>query len=216
MEVRKRRLALLEQVYAVGSVVIDGRVHFVAATEGRGRCLLFSPPDWRSTVVWEGPGGSMGVVPVEGRDGTLVAIQDFYPVFQSERAGIVYAQAGDDPGRPWRVRRVIDLPFVHRIDVVRAGEDLYLVAASLCGRKAFTDDWSSAGVLYRARIPEDPSGSWNMEPVVKGITKNHGLHVARDGGTESVFVSGQEGVYKVTIPGTSRGEWHTERVSQAS
>ncbi len=55
MKVNKKVLAKLESVYAVSSIELDGKVYFLAATEGHGACLLFTPPDWEMSHVWDGP-----------------------------------------------------------------------------------------------------------------------------------------------------------------
>ena len=93
MKVKKNILADLDGVYVVNSIVLDGRLHFLAATEKKGKCLLFHPDKWEASVLWDAPGGCMSVVAVPGRQKTIMAIQGFFPIFQSEGAGIVYGYA---------------------------------------------------------------------------------------------------------------------------
>jgi hypothetical protein len=88
MRISKRVLARLDKVYAVAAVPAGGQIHLTAATEARGECLLFSPPDWRASVVWEDPGGTMSIAAVPGSDAAFLAVQErFFP--DAERAGIV-------------------------------------------------------------------------------------------------------------------------------
>jgi hypothetical protein len=211
MKVAKRILSPLEKVYAVSGITIEGTLHLLAATEEHGRCLLFSPPDWTPSIVWDGPGGTMNLIPLPDTSGRFLAIQGFFPIFQSDDAGIVHA-AYDRAERQWRVDRILDLPFVHRIDVVKARNAIFLVAGTLCSGKTFRDDWSQPGAVYAGKIPGKPSGPWRMEPVLKGISKNHGLHVAVMDGRQCLLVAGQEGLFSIQVPDQGESAWETRRL----
>ena len=199
MNVTKRVIANLDMVYAVSPIHIHGELHLLAATESQGKCLLFSPPDWTPSTVWDGPGGTMSLVPLSDGDGAFLAIQEFFPVFQSEHAGIVYAEPGVGSAS-WTVRRVLDLPFVHRIETVNTPHGVYLIASSLCGGKAFVDDWSKPGAVYAARIPDDRSERWVLEPVLTGVGKNHGMHVTELQGEPIVLIAGEQGLFSIEVP----------------
>ena len=61
MQIVKKTIAALESIYVVCPIELDGQTHLLAATEGHGKCLLFSPPDWTVSVVWDKPGGAKKV-----------------------------------------------------------------------------------------------------------------------------------------------------------
>lgn len=212
MNVKKQVLAELDKVYAASSIQINGHTHFLAATEERGRCLMFSPPYWDASVVWDGPGGCMSLVPVPEREKAFVAIQKFFPIFQSEHAGIAYAKGRKVIAEPWRVTRVLNLPFVHRIEIVQVGQVPFLVAGTLCGGKAFQDDWSQPGVVYAGAIPDDPSDKWSLEPILEGISKNHGMHVTIIDEKPVVMVSGKEGLFMLRVPEKPGSQWQYEQM----
>lgn len=212
MNIIKRSLARLEMVYSVCQIRIGGKTHFLAATEARGKCLLFSPPDWAASVVWDGPGGCVQQVPIPGRKRAFLAIQGFFPVFQSQEAGIVYAEAGDDLREPWQVNRVLDLPFVHRLEVVTVGSRPYIVAATLCGGKDFRDDWSKPGAVYAGPVPEDPLSKWSVQPILQGVSKNHGMHLTKMDGRAVLLVTGEEGVFSLSVPAGEGEQWSSERL----
>jgi len=209
VQVKKRVLADLEMVYAVCSVVLQGELHLLAATETHGRCLLFSPPDWKPSTVWDGPGGTMNLTPIPGRE-AIIAIQDFYPIFRSERAGVVWAEPGENAARMWAVRRILDLPFVHRIVVVETQTSNYLVAATLCSGKDYQDDWSKPGTVYAGIVPNDPTSHWEIEPVLRGISKNHGMHVTTLDNRLVVLISGQEGLFALEVPRERSEHWTSQ------
>ncbi|MFH0965376.1 MAG: hypothetical protein V2A58_15355 [Planctomycetota bacterium] len=213
MRVEKRHLADLEMVYAVREIRLSGQSHILAASERRGgACLLFSPPDWRTSVAWEGPGGGMSLSPVPGREGTLLAIQKFFPVFQSEEAGLYLARAGADPHSHWTLTRVADLPFAHRLEVVEVGGQPHLVAATLCAGKSFQDDWSQPGAVYIGPVAIEAEGSWPLARVLTGITRNHGMQVTALADEGVVLVSGDEGLFSLGIPRDPGGEWRSRKL----
>lgn len=212
MKIKKRKLADLDMVYAVRAVDIGGRTHLMAASESRGgKCLLFSPPDWRMSVAWDGPGGAMSLVPVPGRPGAVMAIQKFFPIFESEDAGLYCARAGDDPTSPWQLDRIADLPFAHRLEVVDVAGTPFMVAASVCGGKDFRDDWSNPGAVYVAPVAEDPAGGVALVCVLHGISRNHGVHVTAFDDNPLALIAGAEGLFALRIPGDKDGPWQSER-----
>jgi len=212
MNIKKRTLAKLSKVYAVRTIQLNNQTHFLAASEDHDKCFLFSPPNWDASIVWNAPGGCMSLVPVPGREKSLVAIQEFFPIFQSENAGIVYAEVDETITQPWNVKRVLDLPFVHRIDIVQVGESPFLVAATLCGGKAFQDDWSKPGAVYAGPIPDDPSDKWTLQPILKGISKNHGMHITTLNKKKIVMISGTEGLFMIQTPESSNSDLHYRKL----
>jgi len=212
MRVIKTTLCRLESVYAVTAVGINQETHLLAASEGRGPCLLLSPPNWTASVVWDGPGGTLEVIPLAGRNGAIVAIQNFFPVYRSENACVVYAEPSGDIRDPWKVEKILDLPFVHRIAVVRIEEKDVLIAGTLCGEKESQDDWSSPGAVYAGEVAYNVHGEMSISCVLGNLTRNHGMRKARLGNQEVVLVSGAEGVFVIRKPKTLSESWITERV----
>jgi len=211
MKVTKQVLSPLEKVYAVSFFALEGRQHVLAATEEHGPCLLFSPPDWTASIVWDGPGGTMNLIPLPDRAGEFLAIQNFFPVFQSESAGIVHT-AYDRAKHQWYVTRVLDLPFVHRIEVIQERAGVYLAAGTLCAGKAFRDDWSQPGAVYVGQIPRQLADPWQMTPVLTGLAKNHGLYAAVFHGRQCLLAAGQEGLFSIQVPTESETTWMTRRL----
>jgi hypothetical protein len=149
--------------------------------------------------------------PFTGIPNSLLIIDGFFPIFQSEGAGAsLYSGAPDSP-EPWKRQRLFDLPFLHRMDLVFPSGKPAIIAAALCGRKDFRDDWSSAGAVYAVEISEDRSQCQVGKPILGGISKNHGMFVQRRKEGEEVFVSGEEGVFSIRVPKVEE-EWHSEKI----
>jgi len=154
----------------------------------------------------------MSLVPLPEGDGAFLAIQEFFPVFKSEGAGIVHARPGNSLLDPWEVRRVIDLPFVHRIEVVGVGGVVHVAAATLCSGKESAEDWSKPGAVYVGPVPVDPAGEWAVTPILESVSKNHGMHVTTLAGRRVVMIAGSEGLFAVTVPRAPGARWQHERI----
>ena len=212
MHFRKRRLAAAEQGYSVAAQALLGADCILCAAEGPGPCLVFPAPEFTASVLAAGPGGCMGFAPLPGREDALLMITEFYPIFESEKAGVHLYRVSDGFAEPWLGRRVIDLPFVHRIATVDIDGTGYLVAATVCGGKDYRDDWSKPGKVYVSRIPDDLDMTWEVEPVHAEIHKNHGMNLGVYDRRQAVFISGSEGVFALFVPEEPGGPWEYDRL----
>lgn len=212
MKIEKRIIAKLDMVYTVNKNEINGKTYLMAATEDHGKALLFSPPKWEVSNIWDSPGGCMNMVPLVKGNGDFIAIQKFFPIFKSEEACIVYVKPIDRLNDKWKVKKVLDLPFVHRINVVNNGKTNFLIASTICGGKDNIDDWSKPGAVYICAIPDNPDDEWILKPIIEGISKNHGMHITKYRGKQTIYVTGEEGVFKINVPSDLGGSWVYEKI----
>lgn len=212
MEFTKRRLSQAEMGYFITHLNLLGQDRIVAAPEANGPAMAFAPPAYEPQILASGPGGCMGFAPVPGHDDAFLMITEFYPIFKSEKAGINLFKAVDGMNQPWEGRRIIDLPFVHRICVVGNGAEHYLVAAAVCAGKDFQEDWSRPGITYAARVPDNIDGPWELVPVMEAIHRNHGMKVGSFAGKSCVFITGDEGLFVLEIPEPGSSEWKSTRI----
>ncbi len=202
MTFEKHRLADADMGYAVSQLEIAGETRAIAASEERGPAVVFEGENLEPRIIATEPGGTMGFASVPGRDDVLFVITGFYPVFKAEAAGIHLYRAVDGLARPWSGERIIDLPFVHRILTVSTPMGDYLIAATVCGGKAFQDDWSKPGTVYAYAIPRSLDGPWHADPILDSLHKNHGLGRGQIDGVDSLLVSGTEGLFALALPGS--------------
>lgn len=209
MTVTRRILCDLPGVYTV-STVRSGTTQVLAASELRGgSCVLIDPETGAIHPVWDGPGGTMSLVPTN--DHHLFAVQHFYAGFDA--AASIVVEASREPGaEEWTVEEKIKLPYLHRLAAVRNGDDPLLLACTLCAEKASVDDWSRPGDIYRIS-PRNHSGpAWKPVPVMTGLHRNHGLSLTRLGGRRVALVSGMEGLFSIDLPDRDRPAWGTRRL----
>ena len=203
MNIEKRHLAILPKCYAANSIVVDGERRILLASEGDAPCLAWRGPDYvESHTVWEGPGGTMAIVPIPGTRGEFLAVQKFYRMFDWEEAKVVHVRPDGACG--YKVTDLVHLPYVHRFDLLTVGDRHYFIACTLATQKKSIEDWSSAGKIWVGEYtgPEKLS----LAVLKEGITQNHGYYrlVTPDG--VRGLVTGREGAFEVTPPdGNGRG-----------
>ncbi len=213
MNVHKRTLMRLEQVYTVSRLVIGGLEHIAAATEGQGRSVLLRPPDWEVSMLLDGPGGVMCLEPIPGRERSVLVIERFYPVFKARQAGVTHASAAGELTMPWTDKRVLDLPYVHRLRAVQVAGRPYLIAATISGpEKKAPEDWSQPGAVYVGRIPELTSSVWEIRPVLEGLYQNHGLISVEYSGQPSLLVGCRNGLFRIVVPQRPESDWPVEKL----
>ena len=91
MKIEKRFLTEFNRCYSASHLVVDGQTRLLLATEGEGPCKAWFGPDYgESHEVWEGPGGTMSIVPIPGTNGEFLAVQKFFKMFAWEEAKVVH------------------------------------------------------------------------------------------------------------------------------
>lgn len=212
---RKKVMAELEKCYSIAPLKYQGRQHILVAAEKQNRCILFDAEGKEEETVWEGPGGVMTMVQVPGRDGQFLATHRFYSPNDSKEAKIVIATA-DGKGN-WEIRTLVDLPFVHRFDILSSGEENYLIACTLKSGHEYKDDWTIPGKVYAAKLPSDLAGfddTHQLELTVlkDGMLKNHGYYKVEEDGEVSSLVCSENGVFRFFPPKTEDGKWREEQL----
>jgi len=212
MKFTKRILSKADLGYFITHLNILGQDRIIAASEATGPALVFDTPSYEPKVLSPGPSGCMGFAQLPGRDDAILMITGFLPIFKAEKAGINLLQAVDGLNQPWKSKRIIELPFVHRMCIVGNGTDHFLVAAAVCGGKDFQEDWSRPGKTYVAKVPANVEGPWELKPVMGGIHRNHGLRVGTFEGRPCVFIAGDEGLFALWIPEAGSSEWKSKLI----
>lgn len=215
MEVKKTVLGKLEKCYALAMLEYNGRKHFMAAAEKINKCLMFGLDGALEETVWEEPGGVMSMVQVPDSNGVFLATHRFYSPNDSKDAKIIIAEPLTRNN--WRIRTLVELPFVHRFDILQSGGINYLIACTLKSGHKCKDDWSSPGKVYAAALPEDlriydKNHQLPLQVIAEGYTKNHGYYRGNEGLCDNAVISCDGGVYHYTAPGKDGEKWTIEKL----
>lgn len=204
MQIGKRTLTEMNRCYSATSIVVDGETRVLLATEGQGPCLAWSGPGYDDPqTVWEGPGGTMSMVPIPGANGAFLAVQRFFRMFQWEEAKVVHVRPR--PGGGYDISDVLVLAYIHRFDLLTVAGRHYFLGCTLATAKESKEDWSSPGKLWVGEF--DGTGPMAVTVLKDGMTKNHGYsRLVRSGGM-SGLVTCEQGAFEVAPPAVPGADW---------
>lgn len=213
MKAIKTAIGSLEKCYALGIFHYDGMDHIAVAAEKQNACYTFDMHGKQIDTLWEGPGGVMTLAQIPGKP-VLLATRKFYSPNDSAEASIVHCRRVEGK---WAVETLCDLPFVHRFGILNSGMRQYLIACTLKSAHAFKDDWTCPGRIWVAPLPQDvteynEARQLKMEPLVSGLSKNHGFAICREDDTSFAMVASESGVCKVCPPKDADGVWTVEQL----
>lgn len=160
--------------------------------------------------VWQDRyGGTTAICQIRDEEDTFLAIEGAYKGFHCEQAGIIHVSRTKNG---WNIRRIAELPFAHRMMVIRVGVSAFVLVATLCGGKDNRDDWSKPGALYIGQLDEAHPETLALSPLLEGIHQNHGMCRREWGGESSLLISGREGLFEIAIPKSADGEWPCKKL----
>lgn len=207
----KRVLADLERCYAVRAMTIAEKQHLLYATEGYGACLQFDADTFRPlSPVWEQPGGTMSIIPIPGKEGDFLAVQNFFPTFQSENATIVWGHLNEQ--EQWEIHPFIHLPYVHRFDLLQSPTGVWFVGCTLCTSKKDKEDWADPGKIWVGQLPDSWDKPMPLTSILEPMTRNHGYCRLSQGDLHQGVATCNEGVFLLTPPQSRGNVWQTKRL----
>ena len=194
MRFDKKVLFRFNMPYALGWMEKDGQRCAVAATEDHGPIVVSKPPFTSAQVLVDGPGGCMSLVSHPRFPGQLFAIMGCFLGYNFHGGALYRITAS---GAKTETKKLVDLPFAHRMEVVeRAGVPTMLLA-NLSALKDSPQDWSRPGTVYALPLGETEGGA--LEVLLPGIHKNHGFLKTELRGRPTVFISGSEGLFSLDV-----------------
>ena len=211
MRFEKKKLDDIERCYAASTLRWQGKLYAVFASESiDGPCYAYTGTQFsQREVIWEKAGGTMSLIQIPGRDGEFIAVQRFFPGFQSAGAKLVWGKRNSSG---WEVKDLADLPYVHRFDLFPIEDEIYLFAAILCGSKKDREDWSDPGKILTGKLPSNPAKGIGFKEIYGGQIKNHGYCRGRWQDREAAFWTSEAGLYVAVPPEKKDGEWRITKI----
>ena len=197
--IKKESLCQLSMAYSINMLSYHGKKYCIAASESRdGQILLIGTYTLEIKQVTGLSGGVMSIIPIPEKEGSFLAIQKFYPIFDSIEAEIVYCKlsGSDNQTVTANVTTIDRLPYVHRIALSGSPSARRLIASTLCGGKHGIEDWSQPGSIYEYYLNSDMD-MIKKRCLLTGIHKNHGMFEDDSFGTGRILVAGEEGVWTI-------------------
>ena len=209
MEFQKEHLCHLPCCYAVSPLWQNGRLKYLLATDDIGPCYCIDAQDHTCETVWEEPGGTMSIIPLPGTNGEFLASQYFLPNFSALHARIVRMRRVDGQ---WKQELWMDLPYVHRFDLLHRGGQIYFLGCILSTTTQEQADWSKPGTLVAAPVNGDFAPPAQLETIAAGMSRNHGYFRVEREGYSQAYTACDQGVFRVTPPAQSGQAWTVEQL----
>ncbi len=209
IRIEKKIITQLERCYSLAKLTCRGERKYLVASEKRFPCLLLGQDGTVEDTVWQEPGGVMTLEPLNDGSLTFLATHKFYSPNDSAEAMLVAASHTADEG--WQIKKLCDLPFVHRFGLFSRGSRRYVIACTLKSAHAFKEDWTCPGRIWTGELVTDENGELSipeLKALCSGLLKNHGFFKA---GNDYALVGAENGVYKVTPPAAD-GDWKCEQL----
>jgi len=204
--VKKKIILQLKNIYTAAAFKLGNEQYIAAGSETEPLVFLHHLESGITEQVENCPGGMMALHAFPGNKALLVSIMGLYPPFAGKDAGI-YLHQKTSSG--WGSRKMTDLSFAHRFELINVSGRDYLVAATVSKDKKEPEDWSLPGEVHVISIDDFTSKSWESQLIYTGITRNHGMCAVNINGSRKICVSGSEGIF-VIQPGPDFG-WSVNR-----
>jgi hypothetical protein len=214
-------LAEIPDCYAVCPVTAWGRRYYIFASDSRGgACRAVDAATHEVITIWDESGGTMSIVPIPGMEGEFLISQNFLPGFSARGARIMRAVPGRN--RHWHISLWMELPYVHRFDILSSGGRYYFLGCILSATGEERADWSKPGCLMAAPLGNNFAPPENTVVIACGMTRNHGYWRSPGFSRKDpcvcteVFTSCDEGVFSVHPPSGPEREWKITRIFDQS
>lgn len=189
---KKKVILNIESVYTANAFQIGTESYIAAGSETKPEVYLYNLASDTSGLVNGCPGGVMSFIPVPGNPDLFFSIMGLFPPFIGAEAGVfMHRRLGDT----WETQKAMNLPFAHRCEILHRNGKNYLFAASVSKHKENPPDWSKTGEMYLVRLEDDMSLPLKPEMIDNTLTRNHGMLRTKIEGTETICISGAEGIF---------------------
>lgn len=213
MKIEKRTLDEIRRCYCASNITMNNENHILFASEDPGvLCEMFSGKDFeKKETIWTEAGGCMSIIPIPGKEGEFLAVQEFYLKVSPSLSKIVWGKYGENG---FEIKDVLHMPYIHRFDIYQKNGVNYFIGATIATTKESKDDWSVPGRIYVGELPEDLNEGIEVEVLADGLYRNHGYW--RDVENNCGYFGSDQGIVKVTPPAKHGGQWSMELVLQGT
>lgn len=209
MKVEKIVIDSVKRCYSVQEIKLGDENYFFFASEDPfvGASLYKESNPQEKIECWKEPGGCMSLIPYQ-KD-KFFAVQDFYLKVSPSLSKLV---VGEYKESGLEIKDLLHLPYLHRFDIFHQDDADYLLCATVAESKENKEDWSKAGKIYGAQIPEDLSQGIQLEVLQDGLFRNHGYSRCEEEGRDCGVIASDQGIHRVFPPKKVGEQWEIQKV----
>ena len=208
MKYIKKVLAPLKRAYSTNHLTFNEKEYVVYASEanvgepGFAYAFDLDNTDHKETI-WDNAGGCMSILQHPYKKDAFVAVQEFYLKEHPSKAKLVEGVRTDD-GK-YEIKELVKLPFLHRFGFIRKNQEVYLICCTIAKDKLDKEDWSKPGEVWVGKFPK---GDEKIElRLLSNIHfHNHGFYQTVENGDDVIYISSDEGIFKIYNDGEFRVE----------
>lgn len=210
MKFIKTKLDDITRCYCTSHIDIDDKCYMFFASENPNSVCnsYLLDENMEKQTVWENDrGGCMSIIPIKGKKGEFLAVNEFYLKVSPSLTKLV---RGKKTENGWEVKDLFNLPYLHRFDVLNIEGKNYVVCATIARDKTFKDDWSRPGQVYVGELPEDlENNNVVLHQVADDLYRNHGYCKGIYNGQECGYFGSDQGLFRLTL---EDGKWQFNKV----
>jgi len=212
MKAKKKATYPMDKCYAIAELEFDNKHHIVVAAEKTASCVLFDMNGNFEETVWEGPSGTMSIVPLSSKTGAFLATKKMYSPNDSKEAEIVLATR--EKGK-WQTKTLAVVPFAHRFDVLKSNLGSFILVSTMKSGHDFKDDWTHPGQVLVSPLPKDLDDCTKLEKlefqaIANGFFKNHGYTRRSCSDGTYCVISAETGIYEIKPPTKECSSWQVK------
>lgn len=209
MKIEKIHLDDIRRCYSASHITIDNKFYALLASEDpNSLCMAYSGKDFsEKEVVWKDRGGCMSIIPIPGKNGEFLAVNEFYLKVSPSLAKIVWGKRTENG---WEIKDLFSLPYIHRFDIYNVNGVNYFIGATIAKDKQHKEDWSLPGQIYVAKLPDDLTQEIHLEKIYDDCYRNHGYAQGVYEGKVCGYFASDQGVVRVMPP--YDGKWTIEKI----
>ncbi len=203
---KKKKILDIEAVYTAHAFQNESGFYIGAGSETKDEASLYNMLNGEISPIPRQPGGMREFLPVPGNPDLFISIMGFFPDFNGQDAGIFLHTRMETN---WESGKALALPFVHRCRTLSLEGRHFLIAATSGKPGDKAGDSPEPGEVHVIDLEHCEIKRWRSTVIDDSINRIHGICKTLINGTETVCISGDQGIFYIEYDGEN---WRVNQI----